>query len=226
MTGSEPTPPAFPGTNTGIARRRSSQQLHRPLARPGHGLASGLVALALCWSALLWSAPSTAAVLAGWDVHSLAGGAGNFGPSPMAPTTTDPNLTVGGLTRASGVSTSGTAAARGWGGTDWQSSSASAAVSGGDYLTFTVTATSGHQVSFSSVSRFDYRRSSTGPATGTPQYQIGSGSFTDINTLSYSSTSSSGASLAAIDLSGHCRSSECTWRHYCHFPHCQLRRNQ
>src|SRR5262249_11399449 len=76
------------------------------------------------------------------------------------------------------------------------------AISGGDSVTFTVTANSGFQVSFSSISRFDYRRSATGPGTGTLQYQIGAGSFVDVTTLNYSSTSSSGASLGAIDLSG------------------------
>lgn len=148
-----------------------------------------------------WPASSLAAVLAAWDMHGLAGGANNFGASPLPATISDANVTVGGLTRGSGVSTSGTAAARGWGGTDWQATSAAAAVSGGDYATFTVTANSGYQVSFSSISRFDYRRSASGASNGTLQYQIGSGSFNDIGALNYSSTSSSGSSLGAIDLS-------------------------
>ncbi|HTY07550.1 MAG TPA: 5'-nucleotidase C-terminal domain-containing protein, partial [Candidatus Edwardsbacteria bacterium] len=100
------------------------------------------------------------------------------------------------------MSTSGTAAARAWGGTDWQNTSEATAVSGNDYVTFAVTANSGYQVSYSSVSRLDYRRSGTGPSAGVLQYQIGSGAFTDIATVSYTSTSSSGASVSAIDLSG------------------------
>jgi len=48
-----------------------------------------------------------------------------------------------------------------------------------------------------------YRRSTTGPAGGLLQYQIGTnGGFVDIADLSYSSSSSSGASLGPIDLSG------------------------
>jgi hypothetical protein len=63
-------------------------------------------------------------------------------------------------------------------------------------------ANSGFQVSLSAISRFDFRRSSSGPASGVFQYQIGSGAFSDAATLSYTSTSSSGASISAIDLSG------------------------
>src|SRR5207237_780119 len=102
---------------------------------------------------ILWATPSLAAVLAGWDVHGLVGGANSFGASPLAATVTDSNITAGGLTRGAGVSTSGTAAARGWGGTDWQNTSAATAISGNDFATFTVTANSGFQVSFSSLSK-------------------------------------------------------------------------
>ena len=56
-------------------------------------------------------------------------------------------------------------------------------------------------MSFGSISRFDYRRSSTGPATGVLQYQVGAGGFNDITSLSYP-TASAGASIGAIDLSG------------------------
>ena len=62
--------------------------------------------------------PST---LAAWDVHAQAGGVNNFGPSPLGATFSDSHVTVGGLTRGSGVSTTGTGAARGWGGVAWLS---------------------------------------------------------------------------------------------------------
>ena len=171
----------------------SGSRLSRLPTRFAYGL---VAALGLCVSA-----PSMAAVLAGWNVSTITNTQA-FGPSPFAATTSDPNVTVGGLTRGSGVTTSGTPAARGWGGTDWTASTAAAATSGGDYFTFTVTATSGHQVSFSSISKFDYRRSAQGATSGVLQYQIGGGAFTDITTLDYSSTSSSGASLGTITLSG------------------------
>jgi 2',3'-cyclic-nucleotide 2'-phosphodiesterase (5'-nucleotidase family) len=149
---------------------------------------------------LSWSAPALADVLAGWDVHGQAGSSGNFGASPLAPTTSGTNISVGGLTRGGGISTSGTGAARGWGGADWQNTSEAAAVSGGDFVTFTVTPNSGFSTSFSSISQFNYRRSASGAASGTLQYQVGAGGFVDVAALNYSSTSSSGGTLPAIDL--------------------------
>ena len=144
-----------------------------------------------------------AGVLAGWDVHSLPGGTNNFGTSPLAATTTDPNVTVGGLTRGTGVGTTGgSGAARAWGGNDWLSASEAAAISAGDYGTFTVTASGGHSVSISSISHFDYRRSATGAASGELQYQIGGGAFVDAASLAYPVNTSTGGSISAIDLSG------------------------
>ena len=140
----------------------------------------------------------TTGVLAAWEVNGLSG----YGASPLAATTTASNVTVGGLTRASGVTTSGTAATNGWGGTNWTGASASAAVTSNQYVTFTVTPASGYNVAFGSVSKFHYRRSGSGATSGTLQYQIGSGAFTDISTVSYSNSSSGGAALPAIDLSG------------------------
>lgn len=157
----------------------------------------GSMALALCWSA-----SALAGVIAGWDVSTQAGGSGNFGPSSLAATTTSANVAVGGLTRGSGVGTGGTGAARGWGGNDWLGTGEASAISSGDYVTFNVTANSGYQVSFSAISRLDYRRSTTGASSGTLQYQIGAGSFIDVASLSYTATSSSGGSIGSIDLSG------------------------
>ncbi|MGC3956781.1 MAG: hypothetical protein QM813_02100 [Verrucomicrobiota bacterium] len=50
------------------------------------------------------------------------------------------------------------------------------------------------------MSRFDYRRSSTGPTNGVVQYQIGAGGFVDLVTNTYTA-GNSGFSLPAIDLS-------------------------
>ena len=143
---------------------------------------------------------ASAAVLAGWDVHALAGGANSFGASPLTTSTADTNLTVGGLTRGSGIGTTGSGAARGWGGNGVTSSTAAAAITANQFATFTVGANSGYQVSFSSFSKFDYRRSGTGATNALVQYQLGSGSFTDIATVAYSNSTSSGASLT-VDLS-------------------------
>ena len=141
--------------------------------------------------------------LAGWDVSTLPGGVNNFGPSPLAPTTNAPNLTIVGLTRGSGIGTNATqAAARAWGGNNFVDTSSSAAITASRFASFAVAADTGFKVSYSSIARFDYRRSGTGPANGVLQCQIGSGVFLDIANLSYSVSTSTGASLGPIDLSG------------------------
>jgi len=139
----------------------------------------------------------TPVTLAGWDVN----GQSNFGLSPLPPSTNAPGLTIVGLTRGAGVATTQTAAQRAWGGNGFDSANTNAAVTAGDYAIFSITPGTGYAVSFTSVSRFDYRRSSTGPPNGVLQYQVGAGAFMDIVALAYSSTSSSGASLGPIDLS-------------------------
>ena len=138
----------------------------------------------------------------GWDMSGLPGGLNNYGASPLTPTTTAPNVSVVGLTRGGGVGTSGTAAAQGWGGTGFTNINAATAIASNKFATFGVTANAGYRVSFSSVSRFDYRRSASGAADGVLQYQVGSGAFADITNLNFSSTSAGGASIGAIDLSG------------------------
>jgi uncharacterized repeat protein (TIGR01451 family) len=143
-----------------------------------------------------------AITLVGWDVSGLPGGANNYGPSPVSPTTNAPNLTIVGLTRGSGVGTSGTGAGRAWGGNAFTGSNAAAAITANQFATFTVTAQPGYRVSYASISKFDYRRSLTGPASGVLQYQIGSGAFTDITVLSYPANTSSGGSLNPINLTG------------------------
>ncbi len=137
-------------------------------------------------------------VLAGWDTSTLT----LFGPTPFAPTTNAPNISVVGLTRGSGVQTTQTAASRAWGGHGFDAATAAAAITANDFVTCAITANAGFKVSFTSVSRFDYRRPTTGATTGVLQYQVGVGGFVSFVTNSYSSTSSSGAVLPAIDLSG------------------------
>lgn len=140
--------------------------------------------------------------LVGWDVNGLAGGANNYGPSPLPPTTNAVGVTVVGLTRGSGVGTNNTGAGRAWGGNNWIDTSSSAAITNNRFATFALTAHAGYKVSYAAVNKFDYRRSSTGPANGLLQYQIGSGAFNDLATVSYPTNTSGGGSLSPIDLSG------------------------
>ncbi len=135
-------------------------------------------------------------VLAGWDVSNQTA----FGVSPLAPTTNAAHLTVGGLTRGSGVGITGSASASSWGGNTWNTSSEASAIAANEFATFSFTVQTGFKVSVSTINQFDYRRSGSGPTSGELQYQIGSGAFIDLAPLSYTSTS--GASLSPIDLSG------------------------
>jgi endonuclease G, mitochondrial len=141
--------------------------------------------------------------LLAWDVSGLPGGANNFGPSPYAPTAIDSHLASSGWVRGSGVGTTGgSGAVRAWGGNAWTASSATNAVIANEFATCTATVGSGYTVSYTAISRFDYRRSSTGPGVGVLQYQVGSGPFTDVVALSYPVNTSGGASLNPINLSG------------------------
>ncbi len=54
-----------------------------------------------------------------FDLSYLPGGSSNYGPSPQPPTSNNANVIIAGLTRGSGVATSGTGAAHGWGGTNF-----------------------------------------------------------------------------------------------------------
>jgi hypothetical protein len=148
------------------------------------------------------SSTGSATTLFGWDVSELTGGNGNYGVSPLPPTTNNPSLTVVGLTRGSGVGTSGTAGARAWGGDAFTASTEAAAITANQFVTFSGAVSSGFTVSYTAISSFNYRHSSTGPANGVLQYQVGSGAFTDITPLSYPTNTSGGASLNPINLSG------------------------
>ncbi len=143
--------------------------------------------------------PST---LFGWDVNGLPGGVNNFGASPLAPTTSTANLVAGSLVRGSGVGTNGTGAGRAWGGNAFTGATPAAAIAANQTITFSAAASSGYTVSYSSISKFDYRHSASGPASGVLQYQIGSGAFTDITSLAYPVNTSTGGSLSPINLAG------------------------
>jgi len=137
-------------------------------------------------------------VLAGWDFNGLTG----YGPSPFDPTTSNSNVTIGGLSRGSGVETSGTAASNAWGGTTWGTATSSEAITSNKFITFTVEPNAGYLLSFSEVSAYNIRRSGSGPTKGLWQYQINGGAFTDIGTeITWgTSTSSSGNNQVLIDL--------------------------
>ena len=121
-------------------------------------------------------------ILAGWDTSALSG----FGPSPFATTTNGPGLTAGGLTRGAGVKTAGGGlTAGGWGGTSFTNLTEATAIASNQFVTFSIGASNGYVLSFTSVSRFDYRRSAMGPTNGVLQFQIGGGLFTDLASFNF-----------------------------------------
>lgn len=135
--------------------------------------------------------------LVGWDMSGVT----DYGSSPMPPTTNNFNLASSGLIRGSGVVTNNGGAARAWGGVNFTNITTSSAIAASKFATFSTTVNAGYQVSFSSVGRFDYRRSPAGPANGVLQYQVGNGVFSDITNLNYAASTSGGGSIGAIDLS-------------------------
>jgi hypothetical protein len=159
-------------------------------ANAGNNSASDVVAISS-------SGGGSAVTLAGWDVSGQSG----YGASPLSPTTKGLNVTIGGLTRGSGIGLTGTAAGRAWGGNCFTNTSASNAIAANRFATFSVKANPGYELSLTSIDRLDYRRSGTGPASGLLQYQVGNNGFIDVANLSYTVSTSAGGSLGPIDLS-------------------------
>lgn len=136
--------------------------------------------------------------IATWDASTLPGGTGNYGPSPFAPASSDGNAVVTGIVRGSGVTQSGTAAAKGWGGTGWNNANAAAGITANAFFTTSVTANAGFTASFSGITPLNYKRSGSGALNLLVQYQVGAGAFTDIGTASALSTTGS----LSLTLSG------------------------
>ena len=127
-------------------------------------------------------------------------GLSNYGPTAWSPTSPPPTgATVGGMTRAAGVGTGGTAAGSAWGGSAWCQTTATDAITNNQYVYFTMQATAGYTMSLTTWNEC-YRRSGTGPANGLLQYSINAGPYTDITTLAFTSTSTSGACLSSVNL--------------------------
>ena len=157
-----------------------------------------LMAAGTC--AMIAASASNAAVVAGWNFTGVNG----YGASPLTATSSNANVTVGGLTRGSGMGTNGTAAGGAWGGTMGAARvDAAAAITASQFATFTVTALNGYTVSFSQIDTYNVRRSDTGPASGQWQYAKGAGSYINIGSaLSFTATNSGGTTMSAVDLSG------------------------
>jgi hypothetical protein len=146
---------------------------------------------------------AVAAVLAGWDFN----GQNNWGTSPLAPTTSSTAATVGGLTRGSGVDTSASpVVANAWGGNIWTAPDAAFGVNRNQYVTYAITANT--TISLTDIAAYTVGTGNpafgSGPESGQWQYQLNSGSFTNIgSTITWGTWNSSGNLQSAISLSGY-----------------------
>ena len=157
-----------------------------------------IAAAVVAGSCLAPGSVSAQTVLAGWDVSGLS----SSGPSPWAPTDSNPNLAIAGLTKGPGVG--GTSTANVWGGNSWNTSSEAQAISSNKFVTFTITPSPGYTVSITNISRFYVSKSGTGPASGELQYSTNGTTFTDVTPLAYGvqGTAISAQSIGTFDLSG------------------------
>jgi len=168
-----------------------------------------LMAAAVSFAA---AGPLPAEVISQWNFNNTAnggstpGGPSNYGPSPFAASSKSTNVAVGGLRRGTGVSTSGgTGAVSGWGGVGWDGpTDLASAITAGDFVTFTVKANAGFELSLSDIAAYNIRRSNLGPTTGQWQFSTDGSSFTTIGSpITWgSTTNSSGNSQSALSLSG------------------------
>ena len=132
--------------------------------------------------------PITTGTVLGWDVNGQSG----FGTQGLgAGNAMNGVINSQGLTRGSGVTTSGTAASNAWGGNGW-AATAAAGISGGQFITFGFTVAPGTTVSLSALDLY-YRRSGTGATSAYWQYQINGGEWILIGDFSNAFPSSNSA---------------------------------
>ena len=152
---------------------------------------------------LIFLSASASGQIVRFVVNGLPGGSGNYGPSPLLPSLSNANVTIAGLTRGSGVGTSGSAASNAWGGTSFILADKATAISSNTFATFSITANAGYKLSLTNIPVYNIRRSNSGPPNGIWQYQVGAGAFTDIGSIiGWGSGSSSGNDQPSISLSG------------------------
>jgi hypothetical protein len=134
--------------------------------------------------------------LATWELTGVSGGA------LLAPTFSNANVDVVGLSRGSGIVVPISPAGNAWGGSDFVTTSQTAAIAAADFATFSITPKEGYKFSISEISPYNIRRSTTGAKSAVWQYQRGTGAFTDIAaSVILISDASAGNLQSAINLS-------------------------
>jgi hypothetical protein len=134
------------------------------------------------------------AQLATWEVTGVNAGATN----PFSANTLGGNVLSASLTLGSGVTTSSTADT--FGGSNFDQTSLSAAITGGDYISFIITPSAGYSISISSITF------NSGVATAVTNFNGSLLSsvtgFTSSDSLLTYSFSTTGAAAQSVSLSG------------------------
>jgi autotransporter-associated beta strand protein len=143
-------------------------------------------------------------LIAGWDFSTNAGGTGNYGPQGMAPSSSAEGISIVGLTRGSGVGTTGTGAGNAWGGINFSNNSAASAITAEKFVFFSFVASNNVTLSITNFGDYNVRRSGTGPTTGLWQWSTNGSTFTDIGSdITWGgTTTAAGNAQSAISLNG------------------------
>ncbi len=126
--------------------------------------------------------------IAAWNTFSIP--TSDYGPSPYVATTLDANLTSIGLTRASGLTVSGTGATKVWGANGYATTTLQNAIDSSKFITFSITTKSGFTASLSYMDSLRVRISSAGPISILVQYSKDSILFINLKLLSVTRPSS------------------------------------
>lgn len=149
----------------------------------------------VCWI-LVWALTANPlwAQLAVWDVAGTNASATN----PLPATSVGVNISSANLTLGGGLSTSSSADT--FGGSNFDTTSLSAAITNADYISFTITPTSGYALSISSISF------NSGVSTATTNFNVSllssATGLTAAHTLHTYSFSSTNAPAQSITLTG------------------------
>ena len=165
-------------------------------------LNAAVLTTALCLAISRASAQEniTGELLAGWAVNPLPASGGT---TPVPPTTSDGNLTIGPLTKGPGITAVTTTGV--FGGAGWTNSgfvgNESNSIRNGLYITYSVTANPGYTISFTTNILF-YHNSATGPNLGELQYSTDGVNYSDIAALNYSAAGVAATTGMTNNLSG------------------------
>ena len=138
--------------------------------------------------------------LISWDTSTQLNG----GESVLnfTPTFTDPNFIVSsGLTRGTGLTSTGLVANGYWGASDWSITTAEDGVANKKFLTFSIKTGQEKITNFATIDKFKVRIAANGPTKYQFDYQIDGGTFKPAATITGANAVLGDYSLGPIDLS-------------------------